>query len=255
METRIHPWQACLLAAAVASPLAAQQNAKVTQDLVQQWVTTEKRIAESTNDWALEKEIIKDSIAALKEEKAKLEQDIAEAKDSAGEAEKKRAELLEEKEKLQATSDAIAKNIATYEKQLLALAPRLPKPLQTAIKTPLGRIPQGEEAEKVSISIRTQNIVAILNEMDKFNNVVTKETAIQELEGGVTAEVTTLYFGLAGAYFSNPEGTYAGVGKPGPQGWVWTPTPDQSEQILKLLAVFDRRVQATYVDVPFTILD
>ncbi|KAF0094402.1 MAG: hypothetical protein E1N59_1933 [Puniceicoccaceae bacterium 5H] len=256
MEKVTHQWLPWLAVAAIATPLHAQENAKVTQDLIQQWVSTEKRISSEVNEWDLEKEILQDSIKALKEEKESLQSAIQEAEESAGEAEKQRAELVEEKEKLQETSGKIADKVAAYEKQLIALSPRLPKPLQRMIKTPLSRIPQSEEdAEDVSLSVRTQNVVAILNEIDKFNGVVTKETDVQELDDGSTAEVTTLYFGLGGAFFTDPEGAYAGVGKPGPDGWTWTVKPDAAEQITRLVAVYDRSVEADYVSVPYEIID
>ncbi|MDP0501190.1 MAG: DUF3450 family protein [Verrucomicrobiota bacterium JB022] len=254
MEKATHQWLPWLAVAALATPLQAQENAKVTQELIQEWVSTEKRIVDERNEWDLEKEIMQDSIQALKEEKSSLQSIIEDAEASAGEADKKRAELLEAKDKLQATSKDIAASISTYEKELLALAPRLPKPLQRMIKTPLGRIPTDEETE-VSLSIRTQNVVAILNEIDKFNGVVTKETDIQELDDGSTAEVTTLYFGLGGAFFTDPEGTYVGVGKPSTDGWVFTAAPESADAIKQLVAVYDRSVEASYVSVPYEIID
>ena len=63
-------------------------------------------------------------------------------------------------------------------------------------------------------------------------------------------EVTTLYFGLAGAFFADETGRYAGIGFPGEQGWQWQDTLDDNQAIGRLIASYEGTREAAFIPVP-----
>ena len=87
---------------------------------------------------------------------------------------------------------------------------------------------------------------------DKFNSGVQREAEIRDVDGS-QAEVETLYFGLAAAYFANAEGTYGGIGFPGPDGWTWELKTAEAPAISRLIGVYTGQREAEFVPVPATI--
>jgi hypothetical protein len=81
-------------------------------------------------------------------------------------------------------------------------------------------------------------VVAILNEIDKFNNTVTVEKEMRDVNGKPT-EVKTMYLGLAQAFYAYKSGMFAGVGKPAEGEWKWEEKNDMAQQISQAIAVAD----------------
>ena len=64
----------------------------------------------------------------------------------------------------------------------------------------------------------------------------------------------TLYYGLAGAYFTNDSGNYAGTGIPGNDGWKWTENAAISGNIIDLIKTYEGAREATFVRLPVSAL-
>ena len=167
--------------------------------------------------------------------------------------EKKRAELNERKEILDATTKEMEAAVATYETRVKALAKTWPEAFVKSINTFLKRIPTEDQADAAPLTIRLQNIVAILSQFDKFQSAITRDTGVQEVDGE-TREVTTLYYGFSYAYFIDGSGQYAGYGYPADGGWKWVSDQSLDKDITQLVAVYDRSVDATFVGLPAKIV-
>ena len=60
----------------------------------------------------------------------------------------------------------------------------------------------------------------------------------------------TLYWGLAGAFYVDSAGEYAGVGFPAEKGWEWPQIDGAGLEIKRLLDVYEGSEEIQFVDVP-----
>ena len=91
--------------------------------------------------------------------------------------------------------------------------------------------------------------ISILNKVDKFNSGITVTSEIRSI-GDKSLEVKTMYYGLAGAYFTSESAGYAGVGIPGKDGWSWSEKPELSKEIINLIETYEGTREATFVELP-----
>lgn len=226
---------------------------KETQNALSEWISVEKQISEDKTEWTAQKDVLLNSIEFMKGEISRLKESIATAEETASAGEKKRAELDEKKEVLDAVTEKMKAAVAVYESRLLALAETWPTAFLDTVDTFLKRIPTEETADDVALTIRLQNVVGILSQFDKFQSVITKDIAVQDVDGE-SREVTTLYYGFSYAYFIDGSGEYAGYGYPTDSGWDWVSDSSLSEDITTLVAVYDRGVDASFVGLPSKIV-
>ena len=96
-------------------------------------------------------------------------------------------------------------------KKLKKILPILPEPLIEKINPLIRRMPNDSDNTDLSLGQRVQNIVGILSQTDKFNTTITAKREIKAFEEGKAVQVTTLYWGLAMAYYVDDSGKYAGL--------------------------------------------
>jgi hypothetical protein len=209
-----------------------------------------KVLANEKRDWMLGQDMLDSQIAVLKQEVEALTARIADADRSVAEAQAKHLELLTERDRLRAASTRATERLKLMEANVLALIQRLPDPLKEAVK-PMGqRIPEPDTTTRLTVSERYQSIVYVLNQINKFHREVSMKPELREIEPGVMAQVTAIYFGLGQAYFATQNGEAAAVGKPGPSGWVWTPTNPHGAAIARLASILRNEQPAAFVQVP-----
>jgi hypothetical protein len=115
------------------------------------------------------------------------------------------------------------------------------------------RIPSDPATTKASGLERLQNVVGIVNEVDKFNAAVTVVSEVQKNPSDAEVQVETMYVGLAQAYFVDKAGDYAGVGLPSGQGWQWMPKNELAGKIQKSIAMYKNAAPADFVSLPVQI--
>jgi hypothetical protein len=103
------------------------------------------------------------------------------------------------------------------------------------------------------VTERLQAVVTLLGEVDKFQQTVTVAPGRQTDSNGREVSVETLYLGLGAAFFSDPTGQVAGVGKPGKAGWEWQLKPDLGADIRSALAMYRNSKPAAFVGLPVTL--
>ncbi len=218
-----------------------------TRAALEQWVETRRIISKEKRDWALGKEVLNDRIEIVETEVKSLRDKINTAEQSIAEAEGKRAALEQDNNKLKQASSSLGSTILALEKRTKELLPRLPEPVRLRVKPLSQRIPENPQETKQSLAERFQNVVGVLNEVNKFNSQITINTEIRELPNGTSSEVTTLYVGLGHAYYANANATLAGIGTATASGWVWTPANEHAEKIAKAIAIWNNDEIAEYV--------
>ncbi len=236
--------------------ISADSNAAAidkTRATLEQWVQTQRVISQEKRDWTLAREILGQKIELVQREIESLQAKIKDANSSIADADAKRAEMIKDNDKLKEASSALDKTLITLEERIKRLIRRLPDPIRERIKPLSQRIPEKPDQTKLSVSERFQNIVGILNEVDKFNRDITVTSEVRNFPDGSSVEVAALYIGIGQAYYVGAKGAVAGIGLATDQGWAWKPNNQAAPQIAELIAIFKNETTASFVRVPVEI--
>lgn len=257
---RAFPWAALLAVLAFlpcAGTLRAQENGanaiEDTRAALEKWVETRRVISKEKKEQALARETLQSRIELMKQQIASVRERIADARKSIADAEGKKHDLEEQEQKLDEGSAQLEKAIGPLETRTKALLQRLPHSLAEHLQPLSQGIPDDPAKTKISLGQRYQNVVGILNEVNKFNREVSVKNEIRKLDGDTTAEVATLYVGLGQAFYANTKGTRGGIGRPGPDGWNWTQENDAAKRIARAIAIFKNDQAASFVLLPVRI--
>jgi hypothetical protein len=224
-----------------------------TRAALEQWVETRRLISQEKREWAEGKEILASRIELVGAEVAGMRSKVTEAEANIGETDRKREELINENESLRSATESLVATIAELEDRTRVLVPRLPAPLRERVKVLSQRLPDGSSEVKASLSERFQNVVGILNEVDKFNRDVTLALEVRDLPEGGSIEVTTMYLGVAWAFYASATGTAAGYGAATSDGWAWTPANDAAAAIQAAIEVQRSERPASFVQLPIRV--
>ena len=221
---------------------------------IEKWVQTRQLIAKRNADWRVERESIGQTIGLLQREIDLLKEaiDKSEQVDSESDAEKKRITLsLEDLKKANNVVDAA---LWGMERQALALMALFPDPLKDRTSNVRSRIPlEKKDLRGRSAAERMQNVVAMLNEADRFNSAITLAIEVRKDAEGKDRQVQALYLGLGHAYYSDQGGSFAGVGVPGEVDWTWEEKPELGSTIRKVIDIYENERSAEFVPVPVNI--
>jgi septal ring factor EnvC (AmiA/AmiB activator) len=224
-----------------------------TKVAMEKWIETQRVISQEKRDLALSKETLNDRIAVVQREIESLQSKITDAESSIAEADKKRAEMVEENEKLKMASNSLVSVLNNLEGKLRHLIERLPDPIRDRIKPLSQRLPNDSEQAKQSVAERFQNIVGILNEVDKFNREISMTSEVRTLDDGTSVEVAAFYMGIGQAYYVSASGNVAGIGTFSETGWVWKSNNEAAESIAAAIAMLKNEKPASFVHLPITI--
>jgi hypothetical protein len=257
MRTRL-PYLAATTLLACAAGLTYSRAAGETSPLdasretLAKWVETQQLMAKEKRDWQEGKQILAGRIDLVKAEIAALETTMKEQRESGSESVTKQHDLTQESASLESAEKGLKEWATGLESSLHTLEPRLPDPLRTKLAPLYGRMPKDSTATTVSLAERFQNVVGILNEINKFNGEVGMVNEVRTLASGKPAEVRTIYAGLAQAWYLSAGGE-AGVGRPGPDGWVWTPDNTLAPSVGHAVEILQSKSKPAFVPLPVKI--
>lgn len=218
-------------------------------------VETRRILSKERRDWKVGKELLEERIGLVGRETDALRERIAGAEASISEADKSKIELVEESDRLKAAAAGLADGIVAVEARTRALLGRLPGVLRDRVKPLSQRIPEpdAKEPTKLSLSERFQNVVGILNEVNKFQREITMASEVRELGDGTRIDVTALYVGIGQGYYVNQKATIAGIGTATADGWQWRPANDAAPAIARTIAILENKEPAAFVPLPIRI--
>ncbi len=242
----------CLLSS-VAFASEMQSDVDGVRATLEKWVESRKVISLEQRDWALGKEMLNERIELVQQEIDSLQSKIEDAEKSISEADKKRVDLIDENKKLKEASAALGETVLTLEQSTKDLLKRLPDPIRERVKPLTQRLPENPDETKLSLAERFQNIIGILNEVNKFNREITITSEVRALPDGTSAEVTALYIGIGQGYYASANGKAAGTGTAAPDGWVWTPADNVAGEIVRAIAILQNEQVAGFVRLPVEI--
>ncbi len=232
---------------------AGAEDVESIRATLEKWVDTRRVISQEQRDWATGREMLNERIALVKREIESARGRVKEAQATITEADTKRAELVEENEKLKLQSVELAKTVIALEQRTKELIRKLPDPIKDRVKPLSQRLPEDSAGSKLSLSVRFQNVVGILNEVNKFNREISVTSEVRALPDGTSAEVTALYVGISQGYYVSGNGKIAGIGQATDEGWVWKPANEAAPQIARAIAILKNESVAAFVMLPVEI--
>jgi hypothetical protein len=228
--------------------VAAAPTLEETRLRLGKWMETQQLIAKERKDWQQGKEVLAGRLELVKKEIAALEDKIQQAEAGVAKAAKKRGELQAENDQLKATGSQLGDSVAAMEIEVRRLFKMLPEPLQTRLQPLHQRMP-AEATTRVTTAERFQNVIGILNEVNKANNEIAVAYEVQTLADGKRSEVRSLYIGLAQAFYvsSTNEG---GIGRPSAEGWQWSPSKTVANDVVTALEIIQGKQTPAFVPLP-----
>ena len=249
---------AVLLGSTVASVVVAQDAAPTPASLEEtritmgKWIETQQLIGRERNDWSQGKEILKSRIELVSKEVSSLGASITESQASVATTNAKRDELIAENDALKATSAQLAATVTLMEAEVKKLLILVPDPVKLRLAPLFSRIPEDAATTKVSVAERFQNVLGILNELNKANSELTVNFEVRTLADGSLAEVQVIYIGLAQAFYVSPRGA-AGIGRPTAEGWKWESSAAVATPVLAALEILQGKQSPAFVPLPVSI--
>lgn len=226
------------------------QSSEEARKLIDDWVETRQIISKERSDWKIERDLLNKTKKLLSSEVSRLDSELADLKASETALDAERSSLAEDKEALKSAAAVVSNSIGSLENQLKGILPSLPDPLIEKIKPLIRRLPEDPNSTDLSLGQRVQNIVGILSQTDKFNNTITLTSEAREFDSGKVVQVSTLYMGLASAYYVDDSGANAGIGSPTRNGWEWNSLKGSGSKIQQLVEIYEGTGEIQFIDTP-----
>ena len=223
-----------------------------TRLTLSKWIETQQIISKERNDWQQGKEILEGRIDLVGKEVSVLKERIAQSEAAVAESDRKKQELVAQNDRLKETTGKLDAAVAEMEARIRSLARLMPQPVAAKLQPLLQRIPADGAPSRVSTAERFQNVLGILNELNRANSEITVAYEVRTLADGSSSEVQVIYVGLAQAYYISPRGE-AGIGRPSEDGWKWAPAPEAAGSILLALEIIQGKHSPSFVPVPVDI--
>lgn len=226
---------------------------------LEKWVDVRRTISKERADAVLRRETLDDRIALVEGEIAELRARIAATTAQVDETEGSRAALERENETLKAAAARLVDAVVVLEGRTRALLERGPDPIREKVAPLAQRIPAADAAPATSGSLslgeRYQNVIGILNEINRFNSEVTTRNEVREIAEGTSAEVSAVYLGLGHGFFVTTTGQSAGVGSVVDGRWSWRALDEAPIAISEVMAILRNEQPASFVRVPVEIAE
>jgi hypothetical protein len=220
---------------------------------LEKWVETRRVISKERSDWKLGKQILEEQVELRRGEIENLRDLIEKTRDSVAEADKKRAELIAERDRLEQASASLVEVVGDLETRTKELLPRLPDPIRELVKPLSQQLPEDPSHTELSLGDRFQNVVGILNAVEKSGREISATSEVRALPNGTSAEVTALYVGIAQGYYVSADQGAAGIGSSSEEGWIWRPANEAAAEIAKAIAILNNEVGAEFVELPIRV--
>ena len=262
MKLKARPLALAVLAVSAATALPAswatsqgEREDKLgdTRTALEEYIELRKVISKERRDWKEGRESLEGQVELLQRQIDKLREEIAKAEEDAGKLAVTRDELRAEDRVLEQASGVLADRVTGMEQRLLALLQRVPEPLRLRVEPMSQSFPDDPENTEETLSNRFGFLVAVINNVGKFNRQISPANELRDLPDGSTAEVDVIYLGIGQGYYATPAGDRAAVGSSGPDGWVWTPADEHAEEISRAIAIYNNEDVADFVSLPLTV--
>ncbi len=234
--------------ALLATGVCAQESIEQAKETLDKWYETQRILSKEETEWRVGRELMQDRVDLTKRESESVREKITKTQQEIAESEKKIAELKQVNETLKKGLAPLQHDIRTLELRVLSLVTRTSETVRQRVAPLTQRIPTTPTTSKLSISERYQNVIGVLNELNKVAREISIASEVRALKDGKQAEVTVFYIGLSQAYYVNEKSRIAGVGHLDEGGvWRWDEENQLVDAIAQVLGIYKGEKPAAYV--------
>lgn len=263
MNVRYEQWIGLALWAVMSATVAVRAQESAAQDEresqvalrlgLEKWLEQRRLISEAKQSWRLGREMLGDRIALLQGEIDDLAKKRQQTEAEMTATDARLGPQVTRRDELKQAGEEMRRTVRRFEERVKELLARSPVPIVEKVKPLSQRIPYNPNDTDMSAPERFQNVIGIINEINKFCREVTIASEVRELPDGSSAEVSVMYLGLGQAYYCNAGRGIAGVGRLGSDGWEWAARNELAPLIEQAIAVHRNEVPAAYVVLPVEI--
>lgn len=236
-------------AATHATAQEAHQTADYWRELAAQRITAEKTRAEAQSDWQLKKALLEQQISLLESEAKTLDEQIAQANTALASAGKEREKFESELNAIRSEAESGKTTLRDLEAQLAERYKTLPIPLQKKVFAYINGF-DATAAEKKSFGERVQNLVSVLNEIEKARKLQNiQREALKLSDSEPERQMKVVYLGLDMAYATDENETIFYMGYPGKDGWKWTQL-ESKETVIRFFKMLENREKSDWLELP-----
>lgn len=196
-------------------------------------------------DWEARKAEMAALLELHRKELALLDGELEKSGQSAPQHSELTDELKAEIKRLKAARKITAEIVARNVPRTLSLAKQFPVPLLTKTEPELSSLRSWKATDEPREALRS--ILSLVAKAEQFNRRFTRTTEIRD-----NREVQVLYLGLAQAFYAD-RNEKAGIGRPGPAGWIWKPLPEIRPELVITFETLDKKRPPTMVTLPLEI--
>lgn len=231
---------------------SSQSTLEATRLTMDKWIETQQIISKERKEWQQSKDILLGRLELVKKEVATLQEKIKQAQSSVAETDQKRNALAAENDQIKAAGAKLTDAVVGMESDIRRISKQLPDPTLTKLQPLYQRIPADATNTRVSTAERFQNVLGILNELNKTNNEIAVNYEVRTLADGKASEVRAVYIGLAQAYYVSMK-EEAGIGRPTTEGWIWEPSNAIARSVLEILEILEGKQTPAFIPLPIKI--
>ena len=219
-------------------------------NLALQWTSLERQRGVLESNWREQQPVLEQQLDLLEREREELSSFLEETETAQDEVEERRLELLERQSVLEQQQASLERQLESAMLQLQSLRRQLPPPIAADWDEQLPQL----RAEFLTTSERLQVLLEMLGDLDDFNRRVSLHEETMTLADGEEHLVSEVYLGVAQGWYVTANGGYAGIGRPGPDGWQWQ-SSDEPEAIERVIAILERRRNVELAALPVELGD
>jgi len=243
-----------LPALAVAVTLSSAQDtplpkASDLQNKVTEWVKTRQLISAESAAWQGDKASLSDLNAIRIKETEQLDEFVKLAGSRVEELAGKRATFTKEERDLKAWRTELERKVVELEAGVKPLIPVFPASLRAKVEESIIRIEAPEFDQP--LQNRARDILLVLQACLEFQNAITVETEIREIDGE-RREVEVIYLGMTQAWYVDASNSHSGHGVPGSGGWEWTEDKTIASRVRSAIEIQTRKATPAFVELPLS---
>ena len=155
-----------------------------TREAVGKWITTQRVIYQERKDWQQQKEILQSRVGLIGREISELEAKLAETRRAAAETNGKNAGARAATQQFADEAAFLASVLEESEQSVRRIHKLLPSPIQEKIQPLFQRIPEHPRDTRISVAERIQNVLGIMNDVNKAHREITLATEVRTLAAG-----------------------------------------------------------------------
>jgi len=218
-------------------------QAQSLETLLAERLKTERAISDSEQQWQIEQHNLERTILLYQKEHQLLQLAMQKRQAERDEVSSKREQLLQQQQQQEQQSAQYLALLSTAKQQLAPLWASFPPPLAQQLARPYLEL----NNSTLSVSQQVSALATLLKEIKRFDSKV--HFHLGELpERGWQSE--QLYLGMAQGFYRLPDGSETGVGLPTKNGWQWRATPELSQQINAVFALYLQQQKPQLLDLP-----